>query len=141
MSEKDSKIAEERISETTDTDQESPGEAKKTPKFIIFRVTPELYDRVATKAEEVGISVSRYMRKLAEGHHPKARMTKEQEDALNQLADARGELTHIRNALSGKTQQERLIFFHDADFMSWWIDATTKLIEDWLTIEHHFRHG
>lgn len=141
MSEQVLKSKDEQPAVASASGQESPDIPKKVPKYIIFRVTPKLYGRVAANADEVGISVSQYMRKLAEGHRPKSRMTKEQEEALNQLADARGELTHIRNALSGKTQQERLTFFHDADFMSWWIDATTKLIEDWLTIEHHFRNG
>lgn len=128
-------------SETTTTSKEPQAPEKKVPQFIIFRVTPKLYKRISGKAEKTGISVSQLMRNLAEGHHPKSRMTKEQEEALNNLADARGELTHIRNALSGKSQEERLAFFRDAEFMSWWVNATTKLIEDWLTIEHYFRHG
>lgn len=121
--------------------KEQQSQETKVPKYIIFRVTPELYAHITEKADAAGISVSRLMRSLAEGYHPKARMTKEQEEALNQLSDARGELSHIRNALAGKTQNERLEFFRDADFMTWWVNATTKLMLDWLTIERYFRHG
>ena len=141
MLEDNANIAVDNSKEITAASKEPETSDAKVPQFIIFRVTPELYARIAAKAEEAGISVSGLMRKLAEGYHPKARMTKEQEDALNSLSDARGELTHIRNALSGKSQEERLAFFRDAEFMSWWVNATTKLIEDWLTIEHYFRHG
>jgi hypothetical protein len=43
--------------------------------------------------------MSRYVRKVITGYHPKARMTQREADAIAALNDARGELVHVKNAL------------------------------------------
>ena len=58
-----------------------------------------------------------------------------EEKANSSMANARGDILHIKNALSGKSQEELLRYFRDANFMNYWILATDKLIRRWYEIE------
>ena len=55
-------------------------------------------------------------------------------EALCSLTDARAELIHIRNALNGRTQQERQRYFGNPRFMEQWIVAVNRLVEQWDNI-------
>jgi len=81
------------------------------------------------------MSPSRYIRRCVVGHSPKHHLTEQETEAFVSLANARGDIVHIKNALSGKSQEELLRYFRDANFMNYWILATDKLIRRWYEIE------
>lgn len=108
---------------------------KNSRSFILtFRCTTDERKHIADKAASCGLSISEYVRECAVGHSPKLRMTEAEIEAFNSLAEARGELVRIKNALSGKTQEQRKRYFDNQDFMRFWINAVDKLIRQWYDI-------
>ena len=99
--------------------------------IVTFRVSSEERKQIRHKAELCGISTSDYVRQCAVGHSPKLRMTEAEIEAFNSLTEARGELVRIKNALKGKTQEQRKRYFENQDFMLYWINAVDKLIRNW----------
>lgn len=99
--------------------------------IVTFRVSSEERKQIRHKAELCGISTSDYVRRCAIGHSPKLRMTEAEIEAFNSLAEARGELVRIKNALRGKSQEQRKRYFNDTSFMRYWIIAVDKLIRNW----------
>lgn len=95
---------------------------------IAIRLTKEEKAILEKNALECATTPSDYARKRILGHSPKRRLSPEELQAFLNLADARGELVHISNALKGKSQEERLRYFGDAAFMQNWINASTFLI-------------
>ena len=102
--------------------------------IVTFRVSSEERKQIRHKAELCGISTSDYVRRCAIGHSPKLRMTEAEIEAFNSLTEARGELVRIKNALKGKTQEQRKRYFENQDFMLYWINAVDKLIRQWYDI-------
>lgn len=101
---------------------------------IEARVTePELRE-VVRLAEQCGLTLSNYVRRCALGQHPKRRLSDREIDALCSLTDARSELVHIRNALKGRSRQERQRYFGNPRFMEQWIVAVNRLVERWDNI-------
>ena len=80
---------------------------------------------------------SEYIRERALNHRPKARLTEREIEAYISIADARADLVHIKNALSGKSQEELLRYFRDPHYMHKWIEATDYLIRRWQEIESY----
>ena len=103
---------------------------------MAFRVTENEKERIAVKAQQCAMSQSDYIRRCVVGHKPKLHLTERETEAFISLANARGDIIHIKNALSGKSQEELLRYFRDANFMNYWILATDKLIRRWYEIEH-----
>ena len=101
---------------------------------LAFRCSLEEKKRLASKAESCGLSMSDYVRQCAIGHSPKLRMTDAEIEAFKTLAEARGELVRIKNALKGKTQEQRKRYFDNVDFMRYWIVAVDRLIRQWYDI-------
>lgn len=102
-----------------------------------FRASEEDRKTILLKSRECGISQSEYIRKCAIGHNPKYRLTEREAKAYISLADARADLVHIKNALSGKSQEELLRYFRDPHYMHKWIEATDYLIRRWYEIESY----
>jgi hypothetical protein len=105
---------------------------KNSRSFILtFRCTVDERKQIADKAASCGLSISEYVRQCAIGNKPKLRMTETEIVAFNSLAEARGELVRIKNALRGKSQEQRKRYFNDTSFMRYWIIAVDKLIRNW----------
>ena len=101
---------------------------------IEARVSDAELKRIVALAAQCGMTLSNYLRRCALGHRPKRRMSEREMEALCSLTDARAELIHIRNALNGRTQQERQRYFGNPRFMEQWIVAVNRLVEQWDNI-------
>ncbi len=119
---------------------EADGKANKETRMG-FRATEEERQIIFQKSRECGISQSEYIRERALNHRPKARLPEWEIEAYISLADARADLVHIKNALSGKSQEELLRYFRDPVYMSKWIEATDYLIRRFYEIEEHLAKG
>ena len=64
------------------------------------RVTQEEYDLVKKRADECGMTVSRYTRKCTLGHQPKYHLTDREIEAYDNIADARGDIVHFFKCLT-----------------------------------------
>ena len=103
---------------------------------MAFRVTAKEKEEIVVKAQQCAMSQSTYIRRCVVGHKPKLHLTEQETEAFISLANARGDIIHIKNALSGKSQEELVRYFRDASFMNYWIMATDKLVRRWYEIEH-----
>ncbi|MCH5176312.1 MAG: hypothetical protein J1F40_10550 [Prevotellaceae bacterium] len=103
-------------------------------KHLDARVTPEEHEMATPKALSCGLTLSEYTRKCTLGHEPKLHLTEREIEAYCSLADARGDLVHIRSALKGKTQEQIKSYFRNERFMRAWIDAVTNIIIQWDNI-------
>lgn len=103
---------------------------------LAFRVTAKEKDSIVANARQCSISQSDYIRRCVVRHKPKLHLTERETAAFISLANARGDIIHIKNALSGKSQDELLRYFRDENFMNYWIMATDKLVRRWYDIEH-----
>ncbi len=101
---------------------------------IEARVTDAGLKRIVALAAQCGLTLSDYLRRCALGHRPKRRLSEREIEALCSLTDARAELIHIRNALKGRSQQERQRYFGNPRFMEQWIVAVNRLVEQWDNI-------
>ncbi len=101
---------------------------------IEARVSDAELKRIAALAAQCGLTLSDYLRRCALGQRPKRRLSEREMEALCSLTDARAELIHIRNALKGRSQQERQRYFGNPRFMEQWIVAVNRLVEQWDNI-------
>ena len=99
--------------------------------ILAFRCSSEERKQITDKAESCGLSMSNYIRRCAIGHNPKLRMTDAEIETFKSLAEARGELVRIKNALKGKNLKQRKRYFDNVNFMHYWITAVDKLIRQW----------
>lgn len=104
-------------------------------RYIRARVKESEYVKISQLSNQCGLSLSNYFRKCALGQHPKNRLTEKEVEALNSLADARGDVVKIANALNGRTQEERKRYFNNPRFMEQWIIAVNKIIQRWYEIQ------
>lgn len=72
------------------------------------------------------------------GYAPPQLMTDEQEEALKSLSATHSELIGIRNALNGRSQEQRKRLFKNDQFMLAWMDDVNALIRCWKDIQNHF---
>lgn len=91
------------------------------------RVTQEEYDQVKQRAEECGMTVSKYTRKCTLGHQPKYHLTEQEIEAYNQIGDARGDIVQFFNMFNSIEAEERQPLFKSPSFMRTWIELLTKL--------------
>ncbi len=101
---------------------------------IEARVSDAELRRIVALAAQCGLTLSDYLRRCALGHRPKRRLSGREMEALCSLTDARAELIHIRNALKGRSRQERQRYFGNPRFMEQWIMAVNRLVEQWDNI-------
>jgi hypothetical protein len=92
--------------------------------------TQEEYDLVKKRADECGMTVSRYTRKCTLGHQPKYHLTDREIEAYDNIADARGDIVHFFNVFNDKSAEERQSYFKNATFMRGWIQLLTQLAAD-----------
>ena len=86
---------------------------------------------IRRKAEECGLTVSDYMRRCALGHNPRKHLTDREIDAYMSLQEMRQHFVGIRNALRGKSKEEKLKIFEDVAFMKRWVRAVTTVLKYW----------
>lgn len=108
--------------------------APRRTRHIDYRVTPEEYGLIVEKANACGITTGEFCRRCALGHTPKLHLTEREAEAYCSLADARGDIVHIRSALKGKSQEQIRRYFNDDRFMRSWIQAVTNIIIQWDNI-------
>ena len=87
----------------------------------------------------VSMSISEYGRKCFVNQTPKLHLTEREIEAYKSLADARGDLVHVRNALKGRTQEQIKNYFNDDEFMRNWILAINNIITQWDSIIEQLR--
>lgn len=107
--------------------------ADNTPRRILHldaRVTQEEYDLVKKRADECGMTVSKYTRKCTLGHQPKYHLTDREIEAYDNIGDARGDIVRFFNVFNNKTAKERQSYFKNVTFMSGWIMLLTQLAAD-----------
>lgn len=103
-------------------------------KHLDVRLSEEEFSIVRDNANLCGITLSKYVRKCLLGHKPKLHLTEREIDAYCSISDARGDLVHISNALKGRTSEQRKAYFGNETFMLKWIEAVTKIIQQWDNI-------
>ena len=101
---------------------------------VEFRLNDEEYDIGLKNATACGMSISEYGRKCFVSQTPKLHLTEREIEAYKSLADARGDLVHVRNALKGRTQEQIKNYFNDDEFMRNWILAINNIITQWDSI-------
>ena len=106
---------------------------------VEFRLNDEEYAIGLKNASACGLSISEYGRKCIVGQKPKQHLTEREIEAYKSLADARGDLVHVRNALKGRTQEQIKNYFNDDEFMRNWILAINNIITQWDSIIEQLR--
>ncbi len=115
--------------------------AQREPKKEIIRsvrYTPVEDAVLDAKCATCGLPKSVLIHDTSLGYDPPQLMTAGQEEALKSLSAARSELIGIRNALNGRSQEQRKRLFRNDQFMQIWIDGVNTLIREWKTIQDHF---
>ena len=106
---------------------------------VEFRLNDEEYDIGLANAIACGMTISEYGRRCFVEHKPKLHLTELEIEAYKSLADARGDLVHVRNALKSRTQEQIKNYFNDDEFMRNWILAINNIITQWDTIIEQLR--
>ena len=106
----------------------------KRDRRVEFRLNDEEYAIGLKNATACGLSISEYGRKCFVGQETKQHLTEREIEAYKSLADARGDLVHVRNALKGRTQEQIKNYFNDDEFMRNWILAINNIITQWDSI-------
>ena len=102
---------------------------------ITIRLTKSELSKVQNLARTSGSTISRYARGRLLNERLYHHLSDKEADAYISLADARADLVHIKNSLSGKSQEQLLAFFRNPDFMHEWITSVDTLIKRWYEIE------
>lgn len=109
--------------------KETPNKAEPRNKRLEARVTDSEYDKAAELARQCGLCMSDYVRRVALGQHPRQRLSSEEVQALNSLADARGDLNRIVTIIRSIEAKERGIYFTNTEFVKNWMAAALPLIQ------------
>ena len=115
--------------------------AQHEPKKEIIRsvrYTPEEDAVLDAKCATCGLPKSVLIHDTSLGYAPPQLMTDGQEEALKILSAARSELIGIRNALNGRSQEQRKRLFKNDQFMVAWMDGVNALIREWKIIQDYF---
>ena len=115
--------------------------AQHEPKKEIIRsvrYTPEEDAVLDAKCTTCGLPKSVLIHDTSLGYAPPQLMTDGQEEALKSLSAARSELIGIRNALNGRSQEQRKRLFKNDQFMVAWMDGVNALIREWKIIQDYF---
>ena len=115
--------------------------AQHEPKKEIIRsvrYTPEEDAVLDAKCATCGLPKSVLIHDTSLGYAPPQLMTDGQEEALKSLSAARTELIGIRNALNGRSQEQRKRLFKNDQFMVAWMDGVNALIREWKIIQDYF---
>lgn len=122
------------------TQTDTPKDSKQNKvRRITIRLTEQEYSELTENAAACGMHKSTYAHDRLIGQPPHLLMTDEQAEALSSLTAARSELVGIRNALNGRTQDERKVLFKNDRLMTRWIGAVNTLIKRWAEIADKFK--
>ena len=109
---------------------QSPEEKKETRNvFIGAKVTPGQKEYIKSQAEQCGMTVSDYLLACAYNYRPRARLTKEETDLLQNLDNCRSDLVKYTSALRGMSTKQRMILFNQVPFMVGWLKELGNIAE------------
>lgn len=114
----------EDIENTSDTSKETRNV------FIGAKVTPTQKEYIKSQAEQCGITVSDYLLARAYNYQPKARLTKEEVDLLQNLDNCRSDLVKYTSALHGMSTKQRMAMFNQIPFMVGWLKELGNMAEN-----------
>lgn len=97
--------------------------------FIGAKVTPSQKEYIKSQAEQCGMTVSDYLLARAYNYQPKARLTKEEAELLQNLDDCRSDLVKYTFALHGMSTKQRMILFNQIPFMVGWLKELGNVAE------------
>ena len=89
--------------------------------FIGAKVTPQQKEEIQSFANQCGMTVSNYILARAYNYKPKARLTKEEIQLLQNLDNCRADLVNYVSALHGMNNKQRLDMFNRYPFMVGWL--------------------
>lgn len=89
--------------------------------FIGTKVTPQQKEEIQSFASQCGMTVSDYLLARAYNYKPKARLTKEEIQLLQNLDNCRADLVNYVSALHGMNNKQRLDMFNRYPFMVGWL--------------------
>lgn len=89
--------------------------------FIGAKVTPQQKEEIQSFANQCGMTVSNYILARAYNYKPKARLTKEEIQLLQNLDNCRTDLVNYVSALHGMNNKQRLDMFNRYPFMVGWL--------------------
>ena len=89
--------------------------------FIGAKVTPQQKVEIQSFANQCGMTVSDYLLARAYNYKPKARLTKEEIQLLQNLDNCRADLVNYVSALHGMNNKQRLDMFNRYPFMVGWL--------------------
>ena len=89
--------------------------------FVGAKVTPEQKTEIQSFAFQCGMTVSDYLLSRAYNYKPKARLTKEEIQLLQNLDNCRADLVNYVSALHGMNNKQRLDMFNRYPFMVGWL--------------------
>ena len=89
--------------------------------FIGAKVTPQQKEEIHVLANQCGMTVSNYILARAYNYKPKARLTKEEIQLLQNLDNCRADLVNYVSALHGMNNKQRLDMFNRYPFMVGWL--------------------
>ncbi len=114
----------EDIENTSDTSKETRNV------FIGVKVTPTQKEYIKSQAEQCGMTVSDYLLARAYNYQPKARLTKEEADLLQNLDNCRSDLVKYTSALHGMSTKQRMAMFNQIPFMVGWLIELGNMAEN-----------
>ena len=114
----------EDIENTSDTSKETRNV------FIGAKVTPTQKEYIKSQAEQCGMTVSDYLLAHAYNYQPKARLTKEEVDLLQNLDNCRSDLVKYTSALHGMSTKQRMAMFNQIPFMVGWLKELGNMAEN-----------
>lgn len=97
--------------------------------FIGAKVTPIQKEYIKSQAEQCGMTVSDYLLARAYNYQPKARLTKEEVDLLQNLDNCRSDLVKYTSALHGMSTKQRVAMFNQIPFMVSWLKELGNVAE------------
>ena len=89
--------------------------------FVGAKVTPEQKAEIQSFANQCGMTVSDYLLARAYNYKPKARLTKEEIQLLQNLDNCRADMVNYVSALHGMNNKQRLDMFNRYPFMVGWL--------------------
>lgn len=89
--------------------------------FIGAKVTLQQKEEIQSFASQCGMTVSDYLLARAYNYKPKARLTKEEIQLLQNLDNCRADLVNYVSALHGMNNKQRLDMFNRYPFMVGWL--------------------
>lgn len=98
--------------------------------FIGAKVTPTQKEYIKSQAEQCGMTVSDYLLARAYNYQPKARLTKEEADLLQNLDNCRSDLVKYTFALHGMSTKQRMAMFNQIPFMVGWLKKLGNMAEN-----------